>query len=234
MAFRFAAITSGARHRCDADAGGGAGGCASSRRPGRAGRTGATGGRRSAATAGRRVRYSQPFEPADAVNPAAPPLAVGAPTGALGLTAPGIGVVPIQENDPNAPAILIQPTASVSQTFTDNINFVHSPRRVGAYTIPLTRSVDFRRHATAAGGIYRQSERHFLRPFLKPQSAQRFVVCERVRHSASGRTFRRRSEPGDPVEHGTGVRFSEPVSTALGPADPNLCEHDLPLSAEIV
>src|SRR6266550_1323003 len=62
------------------------------------------------------------------------PLAAGAPAGALGLAAPGFGVVPLQANDPNAPAILIQPVASVSETFTDNINFVHAPRRAGTYT----------------------------------------------------------------------------------------------------
>src|SRR5467141_3325768 len=78
--------------------------------------------------------FPNPLNPPNAINPAAPPLAAGAPAGALGLVAPGIGVVPLQANDPNAPAILIQPTASVSQTFTDNINFVHSPRKPGAYT----------------------------------------------------------------------------------------------------
>src|SRR6267142_307944 len=78
--------------------------------------------------------FPNPLNPPNAINPAAPPLAAGAPAGALGLAAPGIGVVPLQANDPNAPAILIQPTASVTQTFTDNINFVHSPRKPGAYT----------------------------------------------------------------------------------------------------
>jgi hypothetical protein len=78
--------------------------------------------------------FPNPLNPPNAINPAAPPLAAGAPAGALGLAAPGIGVVPLQANDPNAPAILIQPRASASQTFTDNINFVHSPRKPGAYT----------------------------------------------------------------------------------------------------
>ncbi len=67
-------------------------------------------------------------------NPAAPPLAAGVPAGPLGLAAPGIGVVPLQANDPNAPAILIQPMASVSESFIDNVNFAHTHRRAAAYT----------------------------------------------------------------------------------------------------
>ena len=78
--------------------------------------------------------FPNPLNPPNAINPAAPPLAVGAPAGALGLAAPGIGVVPIQANDPNAPAILIQPRASVIETFTDNVNFTASHRRPAAYT----------------------------------------------------------------------------------------------------
>src|SRR5262245_6267448 len=46
--------------------------------------------------------FPNPLNPPNAVNPAAPPLAAGAPGGALGLAAPGIGVVPLQANDPNA------------------------------------------------------------------------------------------------------------------------------------
>ncbi len=80
--------------------------------------------------------FPNPLNPPNALNPnpAAPPLAAGGAAGPLGLAAPGIGVVPLQANDPDAPAILIQPRASVSQTFSDNINFVHSPRKPGAYT----------------------------------------------------------------------------------------------------
>lgn len=83
--------------------------------------------------------FPNPLNPPNAINPAAPPLAAGAPAagapaGPLGLATPGIGVVPLQANDPTAPAILIQPTATVSETFTDNVNFVHSPRRAAAIT----------------------------------------------------------------------------------------------------
>src|SRR6202045_5323910 len=81
--------------------------------------------------------FPNPLVPPNAINPnpAAPPVAVAAPAGPLGIPAPGIGVVPLQANDPNAPAILIQPRASVSETFTDNVNFVHAPRRAAAYTV---------------------------------------------------------------------------------------------------
>ena len=79
--------------------------------------------------------FPNPLVPPNAINPAAPPVAAAAAAaGPLGIPAPGIGVVPLQANDPNAPAILIQPRASVSETFTDNVNFVHAPRRAAAYT----------------------------------------------------------------------------------------------------
>ncbi len=80
--------------------------------------------------------FPNPLNPPNAINPnpAAPPLAAGVPAGPLGLAAPGIGVVPLQANDPNAPAILIQPTASVSESFIDNVNFAHTHRRAAAYT----------------------------------------------------------------------------------------------------
>jgi hypothetical protein len=57
--------------------------------------------------------FPNPLNPPNAINPnpAAPPLAAGAPAGPLGLAAPGIGVVPLA-NDPNAPAILISPRRS--------------------------------------------------------------------------------------------------------------------------
>jgi hypothetical protein len=76
-------------------------------------------------------------------NPLSPPNAIGNVTGpptpslsssALGLPAPGAGVVPLQANDPNAPAYLIRPRVSVSETFTDNVNYAHSPRIADAYT----------------------------------------------------------------------------------------------------
>jgi uncharacterized protein (PEP-CTERM system associated) len=73
-------------------------------------------------------------------NPAAPPYSVNnqVPTlvspSTLRLGTPGAGVVPLQAYDPSAPAILVRPSASVSEIFTDNVNFTHSPRRFAGIT----------------------------------------------------------------------------------------------------
>jgi uncharacterized protein (PEP-CTERM system associated) len=72
-------------------------------------------------------------------NAAAPPYSVNnqIPT----LTSPPTlrlqpygGVVPLQAYDPNAPAVLIQPSVSLGETFTDNVNYVTSPRKFAAIT----------------------------------------------------------------------------------------------------
>jgi hypothetical protein len=42
--------------------------------------------------------------------------------------------VPLQAYDPTAPAVLIQPRVSLGETFTDNVNYVHSPRTFAAIT----------------------------------------------------------------------------------------------------
>jgi hypothetical protein len=73
-------------------------------------------------------------------NPVAPPYSVSSeiptlvspPT--LRLLPPHAGVVPLQTYDPNAPAILIQPRATLSETLTDNVFFAHSPRKFAAIT----------------------------------------------------------------------------------------------------
>jgi hypothetical protein len=52
----------------------------------------------------------------------------------LRLLPPQGGVLPLQAYDPNAPAILIRPTAGLSELFTDNVNYVHSPRKFAAVT----------------------------------------------------------------------------------------------------
>ncbi len=73
-------------------------------------------------------------------NPAAPPYSVNNEIPALvspptlRLLPPHAGVVPLQAYDPSAPAILFQPRASLSETFTDNVNYVHSPRKFAAVT----------------------------------------------------------------------------------------------------
>jgi hypothetical protein len=78
--------------------------------------------------------FANPLNPPTAVNNVAPPAAPIAPTSLLGLPPLGFGVVPLQANDPTAPAFLIRPYASVSETLTDNVHYVHSPRDAAAYT----------------------------------------------------------------------------------------------------
>ena len=78
--------------------------------------------------------FPNPLTPLNAINNAIPPPAPALPTSPLGLPAPGTGVVTLQQNDPNAPAYLIRPRVSVSETFTDNVNYAHSPRTADAFT----------------------------------------------------------------------------------------------------
>jgi len=78
--------------------------------------------------------FANPLNSPNAVGNVAPPAAPVAPTNPLGLAPLGLGVVPLQANDPNAPAYLIRPFASVSETLTDNVRNVHSPRDPAAYT----------------------------------------------------------------------------------------------------
>ena len=78
--------------------------------------------------------FPNPIIPPYAVNTALPPVAPAVPANPLGLAPLGNGVVPLQQYDPNAPAILIAPRASIAETLTDNVNYVHSPRTAAAYT----------------------------------------------------------------------------------------------------
>jgi uncharacterized protein (PEP-CTERM system associated) len=78
--------------------------------------------------------FANPLNPPTAVTNAAPPAPTAAPTNPLGLPPLGFGIVPLQANDPNAPAYLIRPYASVSETFTDNVRGVPSPRDPAAFT----------------------------------------------------------------------------------------------------
>ncbi len=78
--------------------------------------------------------FPNPLTPPNAVNNAVPPLTPAVPANPLGLAPLGNGVVPLQQFDPNAPAVLIRPRASIAETLTDNVNYVHSPRDAAAYT----------------------------------------------------------------------------------------------------
>jgi hypothetical protein len=102
-------------------------------------------------------------------SPAAPPYSVNnqIPT----LTSPPTlrlqtygGVVPLQAYDPNAPAVLIQPSVSLGETFTDNVNYVHSPRKFAAITQlggGVSASVDTPRLQAVATG---QASEYFYLP----------------------------------------------------------------------
>jgi uncharacterized protein (PEP-CTERM system associated) len=77
---------------------------------------------------------------------------------------PYAGVVPLQAYDPTAPAILIRPNVSIGETFTDNVNYVHSPRKFAAITQlggGLTASVDTPRLQAVATG---QGSEYFYLP----------------------------------------------------------------------
>jgi hypothetical protein len=78
--------------------------------------------------------FSNPLTPPNAIGNVTGPTTPALPSSALGLPAPGAGVVPLQQSDPTAPAYLIRPRVSVSETFTDNVNYSHSPRIADAYT----------------------------------------------------------------------------------------------------
>ena len=78
--------------------------------------------------------FPNPLNPPAAVGNVAPPIAPLAPANPLGLAPLGLGVVPLQANDPNAPAYLIRPFVSLGETLTDNVHSVHSPRDPAAWT----------------------------------------------------------------------------------------------------
>jgi uncharacterized protein (PEP-CTERM system associated) len=93
-------------------------------------------------------------------NPAAPPYSVNNEIPTLTSPAtlrlqPYAGVVPLQAYDPNAPAVVIRPSLSLGETFTDNVNYIHSPRNFAAITQlggGLAASVDTPRLQAVATG----------------------------------------------------------------------------------
>jgi hypothetical protein len=104
--------------------------------------------------------FPSPAAPPYSVNNQIPTL-VSPPT--LQLQPYG-GVVPLQAYDPNAPAVLIRPSLSLGETFTDNVNFVHSPRQFAAITQlggGLSVSVDTPRLQAVATG---QASEYFYLP----------------------------------------------------------------------
>src|SRR5438132_14424482 len=71
--------------------------------------------------------FPNPLVPPNVVNNAIAP-APAVPTEPLGLAPLGIGVVPLQQGDPTAPAYLLRPTLTVGATLADNLRYLHSPR----------------------------------------------------------------------------------------------------------
>ena len=103
-----------------------------------------------------------PLTSPNALPSGAIPTPATPPTPPLGLPAPGAGIIPLQAYDPNAPAILIQPTATLGERFTDNINYTATHRTAGVETmlIPgVSISADTPRFTgvlsgSASGNIY--------------------------------------------------------------------------------
>ncbi|HXC88899.1 MAG TPA: hypothetical protein VNV18_01935 [Stellaceae bacterium] len=84
-----------------------------------------------------------PSGPFGLPNPAAPPNALPSgplpisatpPTPELGLPAPGAGITTLQLYDPNAPAVLIQPYATIAEQLTDNVFYTSTNRTADAET----------------------------------------------------------------------------------------------------
>lgn len=113
-----------------------------------------------------------PSGPFGLPNPAAPPNSLPSgplpaaaepePTPALGLPRPGAGITTLQLYDPNAPAVLIQPYATVGERFTDNVRYTATNHTAAAETrlVPgITISADTPRFTgvmtgQAEGDIY--------------------------------------------------------------------------------
>ncbi len=84
-----------------------------------------------------------PYGPFGLPNPLAPPnslpngitpAASQQPAYSLALPSPGAGITTLQQYDPNAPAILIQPTLSLGETLTDNVFYSSTNRTAAAET----------------------------------------------------------------------------------------------------
>ncbi len=111
-----------------------------------------------------------PSGPFGLPNPLAPPGslpsgAVAAPaplTTGLALPQPGAGITTLQFYDPNAPAVLIQPYATVGERFTNNVNYTSTNTTAAAETLLIpgvSISADTPRFkgvlsGQAAGNIY--------------------------------------------------------------------------------
>jgi uncharacterized protein (PEP-CTERM system associated) len=75
-----------------------------------------------------------PLTPPNALPNGIPPAAPAQPPYSLVLPSPGAGITPLQAYNPNAPAILIQPTVSLGEDLYDNVYYLSSPRTAAEET----------------------------------------------------------------------------------------------------
>jgi uncharacterized protein (PEP-CTERM system associated) len=75
-----------------------------------------------------------PLTPPNALPNGITPAASQQPAYSLALPSPGAGITTLQQYDPNAPAILIQPTLSLGETLTDNVFYSSTDRTAAAET----------------------------------------------------------------------------------------------------
>jgi hypothetical protein len=103
-----------------------------------------------------------PLAPPNALPNGITPASPTQPADSLALPPPGAGITTLQQYDPNAPAILIQPTASIGETFISNANYTSSDRTAAAETTlspGISISADTPRlqgvlSAQVTGGVY--------------------------------------------------------------------------------
>ena len=164
--------------------------------------------------------FPNPLNSPAAVNNAAPPLTPVAPGSPLGLSPLGLGVVPLQANDPNC-ACLSDPTLRVDQRNVDGqrAQFALSSRRRRLHQ-PLSRVVDLCRYTAAPSRAHWQSEHQFLHSLVvKFEPSLRFSLRKRLRNGSARSSVHQSQQRRYPVEHPTRLRVSEPVTAADKPAD---------------
>jgi hypothetical protein len=75
-----------------------------------------------------------PLAPPNALPNGIVPAAPGQPADTLALPAPGAGITTLQQYDPNAPAVILQPTVSARETLYNNVFFTHTDHTAAAET----------------------------------------------------------------------------------------------------
>ena len=162
--------------------------------------------------------------PAEPTQPASP----------LALPEPGAGLTTLQQYDPNAPAVLIQPYLSVGERFTDNVNFTHSDRIAAAETslVPaVSISADTPRlrgvlSAQASGNVYVPSAGLDQVIGNLFGSGTATIVPDRL--------FVDANSDHNPRLDIAWARLCQSELAAAEPADTSICHFDFALSERIV